>query len=50
MVNRFVRSIVGSYSNIVGLPLFETCALINGIGGAAATGPAPLEDVDAGGR
>ncbi|MFO1156856.1 MAG: nucleoside triphosphate pyrophosphatase [Rhodospirillales bacterium] len=47
----FVRGIVGSYSNIVGLPLFETCALMNGLGAAAtATGEAPPEDGDAGGR
>lgn len=29
---RFVRSIHGSYSNVVGLPLFETCALLEGLG------------------
>jgi septum formation protein len=29
---RFVRSIGGSYSNIVGLPLFETAALLEGRG------------------
>ena len=29
---RFVRGIVGSYSNIVGLPLFETAALLEGQG------------------
>ncbi len=28
----FVRGIIGSYSNIVGLPLFETCALLRGAG------------------
>jgi septum formation protein len=28
----FVRQIIGSYSNVVGLPLFETCALLDGIG------------------
>lgn len=28
----FVRQIVGSYSNVVGLPLFETCALLQGAG------------------
>jgi septum formation protein len=28
----FVRQIIGSYSNVVGLPLFETCALLEGIG------------------
>ena len=31
----FVRQIVGSYSNVVGLPLFETCALLEGAGWAA---------------
>ncbi|HLI23078.1 MAG TPA: nucleoside triphosphate pyrophosphatase [Stellaceae bacterium] len=29
---RFVREIVGSYSNVVGLPLFETAALLEGQG------------------
>ncbi|MGH7013602.1 MAG: Maf family protein [Stellaceae bacterium] len=29
---RFVRSIVGSYSNVVGLPLYETVALLAGQG------------------
>jgi nucleoside triphosphate pyrophosphatase len=28
----FVRLIVGSYSNVVGLPLYETCALMRGLG------------------
>ena len=28
----FVRQITGSYSNIVGLPLYETCALLRGLG------------------
>ncbi len=28
----FVSAVNGSYSNIVGLPLFETCALLNGNG------------------
>lgn len=28
----FVRQIVGSYSNVVGLPLFETAALLKGLG------------------
>jgi len=32
----FVRQIVGSYSNVVGLPLFETCALLAGAGLAAS--------------
>lgn len=26
----FVRSLIGSYSNVVGLPLYETAALLNG--------------------
>ena len=30
----FVRAIIGSYSNVVGLPLFETCALLDGLGSA----------------
>lgn len=29
---RFIRAIQGSYSNIVGLPLFETVALLAGLG------------------
>jgi septum formation protein len=29
---RFVREIVGSYSNVVGLPLFETAQLLGGHG------------------
>ncbi len=29
---QFVRAINGSYSNIVGLPLFETAAVLNGLG------------------
>ena len=44
----FVRGIVGSYSNIVGLPLFETCALVHGLGVASAPDPAQPEEVDAG--
>lgn len=28
----FVVKLVGSYSNVVGLPLYETCALLNGEG------------------
>ena len=28
----FVREIIGSYSNVVGLPLFETVALLQGQG------------------
>jgi len=34
----FVTRIVGSYSNVVGLPLYETAALLKGIGAI----PAPL--------
>ena len=33
---RFVRGIVGSYSNVVGLPLYETVALLTGQGYAPA--------------
>ena len=29
---RFVREIIGSYSNIVGLPLFETAQMLGGVG------------------
>jgi septum formation protein len=29
---RFVRAIGGSYSNVVGLPLFETCNMLDGLG------------------
>jgi septum formation protein len=29
---RFVAELHGSYSNVVGLPLFETCALLEGLG------------------
>jgi len=28
----FVRQLIGSYSNVVGLPLFETAALLKGTG------------------
>ncbi len=28
----FIRQIIGSYSNVVGLPLFETAALLHGLG------------------
>lgn len=40
----FVRGISGSYSNIVGLPLFETCALLGGVG----VRPAPAASVGSG--
>jgi septum formation protein len=33
---RFIRSIIGSYSNVVGLPLFETVSLLAGHGYAPA--------------
>jgi septum formation protein len=33
---RYIRAISGSYSNIVGLPLFETAALLAGLGFAPA--------------
>lgn len=29
---RFVRAVNGSYSNVVGLPLFETCNMLRGLG------------------
>jgi septum formation protein len=29
---RFVRAVNGSYSNVVGLPLFETCNILRGLG------------------
>ena len=29
---RFVRFLSGSYSNVVGLPLFETAQLLRGLG------------------
>ncbi len=34
---RFIREVIGSYSNVVGLPLFETSQLL---GGAGLIGPA----------
>jgi septum formation protein len=33
---RYIRALSGSYSNVVGLPLFETVALLNGAGYRAA--------------
>jgi septum formation protein len=33
---RYIRAISGSYSNIVGLPLFETVSLLSGLGFARA--------------
>jgi septum formation protein len=38
---RFIRAIEGSYSNIVGLPLFETVALLAGLGFERARRLAP---------
>ncbi|OAN46498.1 septum formation inhibitor Maf [Paramagnetospirillum marisnigri] len=35
---RYVTSVAGSYSNIVGLPLFETAALLDGLGFAHGGG------------
>lgn len=35
----YVRQIVGSYSNVVGLPLFETAALLKGLGYAPRSAP-----------
>ena len=32
MAATFVRSLNGSYSNVVGLPLFETSQLLSGLG------------------
>jgi septum formation protein len=29
---RYIRAVGGSYSNVVGLPLFETCSLLEGLG------------------
>ena len=43
----FVRQITGSYSNIVGLPLFETCALLQGLGhGCPASSGTAADDAD----
>jgi septum formation protein len=35
---RYIRSLIGSYSNVVGLPLFETCNLLDGLGFSAGSG------------
>ena len=35
----YVRQIIGSYSNVVGLPLFETAALLKGLGHERPSGP-----------
>ena len=43
----FVRRIIGSYSNVVGLPLFETCALLQGLGhGCPAWSGAAADNAD----
>ena len=42
----FVRAINGSYSNVVGLPLFETAALLRGLG--YRPGPGAAEAADGG--
>ena len=39
----FARRVNGSYSNVVGLPLFETRALLRGLGLEAASGNAATE-------
>lgn len=35
---RFIRALSGSYSNVVGLPLFETCSLLDGLGFSSKSG------------
>ena len=40
----FVRWVGGSYSNVVGLPLFETAALLRGFGYPLLASPAAEED------
>lgn len=40
----FVRAINGSYSNVVGLPLFETAAVLNGLGYRPGPGPVGAGD------
>ena len=43
----FVRQISGSYSNIVGLPLFETCALLQSLGhGCPASSGTAADDAN----
>jgi septum formation protein len=39
---RFIREIIGSYSNVVGLPIFETASLLAGHGFTRAQRLAPL--------
>ena len=40
LAGRFVKSIIGSYANVVGLPLYETVSLLAGQGYAPAQRPA----------
>ena len=40
----FVRTINGSYSNVVGLPLYETLALLHGAGWRSSTSEAPCQE------
>jgi septum formation protein len=40
---RFVRFLRGSYSNVVGLPLFETANLLEGLGYPVQSGPDAIE-------
>jgi len=35
---RYIRAVGGSYSNVVGLPLFETCSLLDGLGFKSKSG------------
>ena len=43
LAGAFVRSIEGSYSNVVGLPLCETCKLLSSNGVSTALNAAPLD-------
>jgi septum formation protein len=36
MAGRFVKGVIGSYANVVGLPLYETVTLLAGLGYAPA--------------
>jgi len=36
LAGRFVKGVIGSYANVVGLPLYETVALLAGLGYAPA--------------
>jgi septum formation protein len=35
---RYIRNLSGSYSNVVGLPLYETCSLLDGLGYKSTSG------------